>query len=162
VCYFDKLFSKPRASINTICHAIGHPRFDRPDLLVGTGSSGQIPIMAVAMQIRMPFAIVRKSGETTRRIDEGGCHSTRRVEPFNPIDSRYIIIDDTICTGGTIQPILKGMGRQNQCVGIILYQAMDRDWYHNPCTCERIPVVCVEEDIVKVDKLYGWDEAVVV
>lgn len=139
MCYFNKLFEKPRETINAICLAVNDPMFDRPNHLVGIGLSGAIPLMAVSMQTGLPFSVIRKDGYKRPKRD-GGSHSTSRIEPEKEgrID-RYLIIDDQVETGRTIEFIKEVT--PGQCVGIVLYEYVYYE-YHND-----VPLICVANEI---------------
>lgn len=101
---------------------------DGVNLLVGTGVSGLLPLLAVSLRTKIPFAVVRKE---TDLIDSHASSLVETQYSFDDrsiLDARYVIIDDLIETGETIDKILAAMkrfGKSSECVGICLYNADD-------------------------------------
>ena len=89
------------------------PHVDKFDAIVVCGASGML-LSSVADLLHKNIILVRKSSDDT--------HSTVPVE--GPRDGRYIILDDLIDTGHTIQWVYDTMFSFNQyatCIGIVLY-----------------------------------------
>ena len=89
------------------------PHVDKFDAIVVCGASGML-LASVADVLHKNLILVRKSSDDS--------HSTVPVE--GPRDGRYIILDDMIDTGHTIQWMYDTMFSFNQyatCVGIVLY-----------------------------------------
>jgi len=152
MCYFDNVFQSPEATVDTICHALNDPRFDRPECLVGSGVSGAVVLMAVSMRTGIPFAIVRKLGDVERSHMDSGSHSDRYIESTIPKIGRYVIIDDLISSGNTIRNIRNAVGAvydHAQCVGIVLYQNFE----FSCGNYEGIPLAPLLNDIPKVEQL---------
>jgi len=89
--------------------------------LVATGVSGLLALAPLALALKMPFAVVRKSNKN---------HSGCRVEGEEDI-TKYLIIDDFIDSGDTIIKIYKEMYDFNESVpaGILFYDAYKDDLY---------------------------------
>ena len=84
------------------------------DIIVFRGFSGAIVGSALALQLRKPWALVRKPGDST--------HSGRLVE--GDVEGDYIIVDDFIDSGVTVNEIID-VCRKGNCIGVYLY---DRKW----------------------------------
>lgn len=88
------------------------------DTIAFTGVSGAAVAFNVALQLKMPMLCVRKSNEHSHATStigyvEGNIHA-----------KKYLIIDDTIATGSTIENIVNEINSQSpraKCVGIMLY-----------------------------------------
>jgi hypothetical protein len=86
------------------------------DTLVFRGFSGAVVGPTVALQLRKPWALVRKPGDTA--------HSGRRME--GGVAGKYVILDDFIDTGTTINAIVEAVSIvspcRTECVGVVLYE----------------------------------------
>lgn len=85
------------------------------------GVSGLLIGSIVALEMNKVLAIVRKPGE--------GTHSFYSVE--GAPTGRYIIIDDLICSGKTVETIIDAMKAKYHfcpCVGVYCYYSR---WLHN-------------------------------
>lgn len=165
MCYFRNVFERSQATIDTICHALDDPKFDRVDFLVGIGISGILPLLPVSLKSGIVYGALRKSIEADASNNEGGSHSDSHLESWTPTEhrvNRYVIIDDLIDSGKTIKNIIKTMTAQyahSRCVGIILYQNFDiteqRPWWGD------IPLTCLHNDIFELDRMNHREEVVV-
>lgn len=81
------------------------------DTVVCRGFSGATVAPVVAHALGVKWALVRKKGEST--------HSCRNIE--GDIDGKYVIIDDFISTGDTVNKIIEEVGDKAKCVGVYLY-----------------------------------------
>jgi adenine/guanine phosphoribosyltransferase-like PRPP-binding protein len=86
------------------------------------GMSGAIPGGAIAYLLKKQPILVRKA----KPCDES--HSDKEVEGDKKI-RRYIIVDDFIATGTTLDNIINSIHRWNgaKCVGVYLYNGNDND-----------------------------------
>lgn len=138
MCYFDNVFINPEATIQAICHTLNDPKFGRVDIIVGTGVSGALILIPASMASGIPSLYIRKR-------DDQKSHSTRRLEPRIPIDlqnKRYVIIDDTVESGSTIEFIeeeISYISYEATLAGVILYQegfsAYAKNIIDEPLTC---------------------------
>lgn len=97
------------------------------NVLAATGNSGLPLIGALSYITGIPMAAVRKAHD--------GAHDTAMVNGIMPLDMKYVIVDDLISSGRTIQNIVQKMRTghedqwngqgQRQLVGIYLYNS---DW----------------------------------
>lgn len=121
MCYFNNIVQYPVATIDTICHTLQDQKFGHVDAIVGTGVSGILALVPVSIKSGVPFLVIRKKNDSS--------HTSSRIEPYISTDiRRYVIIDDLIDSGNTINQIIKVMTSrfaQSECVGIVLYQARD-------------------------------------
>ena len=157
MCYFSNAVHYPKITTDAICHSLKDPKFDNPELIVGTGMSGTLVLLPTSIQSGIPCLPIRKEQDTARSSHEGGSHSSRYLEgergQYQTI-TRYVIIDDIISEGRTVKYIrekMKCWWPDAKCVGIILYQ----NW--NSCCptnfhCE-IPVTELNGDIEDIRKL---------
>ena len=128
MCYFSHAFQYPQATVDAICHALNNPKFDRVDFIVGRGVSGLMTLLPVSIQSGIRCSAVRKSVDTEMSACDGGSHSGSAVETYLPPGervNRYVIIDDLIESGNTVEQVIQTMTTtytHSQCVGVILYQ----------------------------------------
>ncbi len=104
------------------------------DSLVLRGTSGLVVGVPLSVKVKKPFGVVFKEGGHTRKGFKG---------PIEP--GKFIIVDDFIETGKTIQTILDDeylTERDASCVGILLY----RPRYSQKPTFNEIPVLCLKEE----------------
>lgn len=80
------------------------------DTIVFRGFSGAVVGPAVALRLRKPWVLVRKVGDSS--------HSPRAVE--GNVSGSYVIIDDFIDTGETVDKITSTFS-DGLCVGVYLY-----------------------------------------
>lgn len=157
MCYFSNVFRFPSETIDAIVHALKNPKFNRVDLIVGIGMSGTLPLIPVSLKSNIPCGVIRKPNSS--------CHSSACIEiPLTGSDyiNQYVIIDDFISSGNTIDQIISIMTRQyphSECVGIILYQSNDEMVEHRKINhnwnekLRSIPVIGLEDDIYEMNKL---------
>lgn len=130
------------------------------DFIVGCGASGSTIGCAVAYELDLPLAIVRKDGES--------CHSRyHKVQGDNLMSGDYVVIDDLIDTGRTVQHIVDALDEdsdlvreehwimlgapsprpRNRPVAILLYAQHRSNLYIKDETYRvhdyEIPVVCI-------------------
>jgi len=89
------------------------------DAIAISGLSGLLVGPVVSVTMKKPLVVVRKD-ETS--------HSSYEIETSLPngVTWNYIILDDLICLGHTVERIISTIGRQfsqTKCVGIVLYHA---------------------------------------
>jgi len=86
------------------------------DTVAFTGVSGSLLGPTIAMHFKKRVVIIRKNIM--------GTHSNRMVEGDIKRCHKYIIIDDVVESGRTIQRIVKKIadsGHNSRCVGVFLY-----------------------------------------
>lgn len=96
-----------------VASCIKHLKQFPPEVgLVFTGLSGILVGILVATETRRPFAIVRKENESSHGLPVEG-HTF----------SKYVIIDDFISSGNTIDRILEEVKNhlRAKCIGVILH-----------------------------------------
>jgi len=155
MCYFSNALRYPVPTINAICHSLQDPKFDRVDFIVGTGISGTLLLVPVSLKVNIQCGVIRKSLDVDSDHEDGGSHSSHDVEytPYDRNVNRYIIIDDLIESGKTIDMIIRAMKAvfpHSQCTGIILYQNYDgtKDEFSNGWN--GIPLTCLNNDIFEL------------
>ncbi len=93
------------------------------DALAYTGSSGAAAAYVLGTALDLPVVYVRKKGEDSHG-NKVECNANKPIE-------NYLIIDDFICSGATVEHIVTGIekaARDNRvkvppkCVGVFLYQ----------------------------------------
>jgi orotate phosphoribosyltransferase len=89
------------------------------DTFVCRGMSGCLLTPFLAKEFNKRLCVVRK---------ESNCHDFKTVIGHKPLKN-YIIVDDFISSGSTIQSILDNMNVEHKCVCIFLYSA-DYDVQH--------------------------------
>lgn len=157
MCYFSHVFKFPQETIDAICHALNDPKFGCIDLIVGTGVSGTIISLPVSMQSGIPCGAIRKNLDFKTCSTDGGSHSASMMETFYSIgykDDRYVIIDDLMVSGLTVDRIMELMSEMNdkaKCVGIILYQHGGN--IGTETTHWKIPITNLKEDIEELHEL---------
>lgn len=120
------------------------------DGLVGTGISGIILIAPLALELKVPFAIVRKSKKN---------HSGYDVEGDDNI-SRYLFVDDFIDSGETFSRVYKKMKAFNGAlpIGALFYLGYnDFDCYLHYINNNSSDIKSkIEKEISKLDiPFYG-------
>ena len=98
VDYLEGALSNPKGVCESICRAIDASKVEF-DSVVCRGISGLVVSPIVAMMLGKPLTIVRHSTKNS--------HSHNLVEGI--VGGRYIIIDDLIDTGATIERIRKAL-----------------------------------------------------
>jgi orotate phosphoribosyltransferase-like protein len=95
------------------------------DALAYTGSSGAAAAYVLGVALDLPVVYVRKKGESS--------HGNKvEANTSKPI-SNYLIIDDFICSGATVESVVKGIEKYAKdnhvkppnCVGVFLYAPTD-------------------------------------
>jgi orotate phosphoribosyltransferase len=116
-CYLESLFDKKEYTevVNKAVKQLKELRKKHPfESIAFRGMSGAMIVPAIAHKLGVKMLMVRK---------EDGSHAWHKVEG-DPV-KQYIIIDDFIETGDTINEIIKqiknNVARDIQCVGVYLY-----------------------------------------
>lgn len=107
-------------------------RRERVTHLAATGTSGLSMAYPLSIRCKLPVLAVRRKGET-----DHGAHSGNLIGQGNLLD--YIIVDDFIHTGATIEHIMRSIDQGDdgpvskgpKCRGIFLYQS-SRGWPFMP------------------------------
>ena len=94
------------------------------EVIVVSGKSGIALAFATAMLIDFPIVVVRKAGENS--------HGHKVEGPADKVFTKYLILDDFIDTGTTVNRIVNdlythaeqgyGVGEPAHCVGILEYR----------------------------------------
>ena len=141
-------------TIDAICHSLGDPKIDRVNFLVGTGMSGSLILVPTSVQSGIPCGVVRKQYDKWNCPDDGGSHSCRDLETVFEGEIpvlRYVILDDVMETGRTVDRIIDVMRKEHpgsKCVGIILYQTIYSGQHG-----DGIPIIPVYNDISELKKM---------
>ena len=99
--YFDKIFKEGQQiahSFHDIYQALNKP------IVVGTGLSGSLAIAILHQYYKFPFIIIRKDSDKSHG-SKYECHDV----VFAANDNHYLIVDDQICSGDTVDRIIKDM-----------------------------------------------------
>ena len=97
-----------------------------PDFVACRGLSGISVASAVSYVTGTPMAVVRKPGENP--------HSEGLVNGPYGMKGRYVIIDDFISSGDTVDDIMEAVdsdSKENKCIGIILYSRSMNSTYNS-------------------------------
>lgn len=118
--YLGKVVNhRERQEVIQHCLEVLRPIRDEFDAIVGTGCSGLTMGATLAYLLDKNFVIVRKDGDRS--------HSGFAVEG-NPGYS-YVIVDDLVCSGKTMQRILATMerecGQRPKCLGALLFVGIE-------------------------------------
>jgi len=103
------------------------------DSIACCGVSGMLVVPQIAELLNKHIVVVRKEGDK--------CYSEFRTEGVAPF--RYIILDDLICSGGTvkrIKKVLKQEYHRSLCVGVYCYlpnETVYRPTHEGSKLCER-------------------------
>ena len=92
------------------------------DALAYTGSSGAAAAYVLGVALDLPVVYVRKKGEDS--------HGSKVESNTSKAIENYLIVDDFICSGATVENIFNGIekyAKDNRkkapnCVGVFLYQ----------------------------------------
>lgn len=105
VSYLNEMFDleQRKDRINMAAKIILEKYPDGNITLVGTGLSGTIPVSILSHKLNLPMAIVRK---------EPSPNSTYQVESTEIIRD-YIILDDFIFEGGTVENIINKIKKRH-------------------------------------------------
>lgn len=98
------------------------------DAIACCGTSGLMVVPQIAELLNKNIIIVRKEGD--------GGYSDFIVEGTNT--NRYVIIDDLVCSGGTVRHIIDSInedGYMAECVGVYSYM-------RDECTYRTMPQYC--------------------
>jgi len=103
-------FNCPDIFAGIVERAVKYLKGVKFDTIVFRGFSGAIVGPAVALRLGKSWALVRKVGDSS--------HSLRAVEGY--ILGKYVIIDDFIDTGETVNKIISTFSN-GLCAGVYLY-----------------------------------------
>jgi adenine/guanine phosphoribosyltransferase-like PRPP-binding protein len=100
------------------------------DTIAFSGMSGAAMAFLLSHWMGVPTLCVRKKGDSSHYVS-----STRRYLEGNAVDVRkYLIVDDFISSGATVQYMIDTIGDTNaqaECVGMLMYASYsDRQWTH--------------------------------
>lgn len=115
------------------------------ELIVVRGLSGILVAAAAGSEYGVPFAIVRKPGEST--------HASSGLEiSYNDSDcsdddkyANWIIVDDFISSGATMKAIFEEVENnarriKGKCVGIVLYNGSNENSVWDRTESDSIPI----------------------
>lgn len=147
--YFNFIFYRTEAVVETIAHHLSNPIFGQINAIVGAGLSGTMILIPVHQRTGIKVCPVRKKGTKT--------HSGYLVENSvegPPKSMRYVIIDDFISSGDTISRVqedvrISSWTKRWECVGIILYQQEHSAYSHIP----KLPTVYLKSEVVELDEM---------
>jgi adenine/guanine phosphoribosyltransferase-like PRPP-binding protein len=106
------------------------------DIVVARGLSGTLAATAMGTLFGTSFAIIRKSDENNNGRSVEVVEDDHYDEDTNTFITKkyknWIIVDDLICSGGTIKAIAKAVANRpgiftGKCKGIVLYNPEDGD-----------------------------------
>lgn len=83
------------------------------DAVVVTGKSGHSVAFAAMMFADFPLVVVRKETDQSHGIQIEG--------PVGLHVHRYLILDDFVASGNTVNRVVNTMGADTECVGIVEY-----------------------------------------
>jgi len=97
------------------------------DALAYTGSSGAAAAYVLGVALDLPVVYVRKKGENS--------HGNKVESNADKRIRRYLVVDDFVCTGSTVERVISGIEKQAQenhdlipeCVGVFLYASEEKD-----------------------------------
>lgn len=117
--YLENIFSNNKTFGKTVREVVKSLKQLDFDYLIGTGLSGTCIIPTVALRLNKPFAIVRKDAS----------HGYFQIEGIPKEDKQlsYLILDDFVSTGATVDTILTKMKAFTQrkddiCIGLFAYK----------------------------------------
>jgi orotate phosphoribosyltransferase len=120
--YLENIFSNNKIFRKTVSEVVKSLKQLNFDYLIGTGLSGTCVIPTVALRLNKPFAIVRKDVS----------HGSFQIEglPREEKKLSYLILDDFISTGATVDRIFTKMQdfivrKSDLCIGLFSY----KDYY---------------------------------
>lgn len=101
--YMEEIFTEPKELANRAAAEIRGKDRRGIDLVVGSGVSGSIAAVIIAMKLKKRYAIVRKPYEYSKYCsdDDGRSHSGRVIEGVIASGDRVLFVDDFIGTGRT-------------------------------------------------------------
>lgn len=100
------------------------------DTIAFTGMSGAAMAFLLSHWMNVPLICVRKKNDNSHFVTQ-----TSKILEGNVADVRkYLIVDDFIASGHTIQYVIDSIQTSNlsaECVGILMYASYsDRNWTH--------------------------------
>lgn len=118
--YLKNIFSNNKTFKKTVREVVKSLKQLDFDYLIGTGLSGTCIIPTVALRLNKPFAIVRK---------DTNHHGSFLIEGI-PRENKpllYLILDDFVSTGATVDIILTKMQafiqrKDDICIGLFAYK----------------------------------------
>jgi adenine/guanine phosphoribosyltransferase-like PRPP-binding protein len=113
-CYLWEAFDLVgRAELRSRIERALLPHRHKFDALIATGASGLLMASVLSDRFDIPLAVARKPGE--------GSHAQLDIEGANV--SRYLMVDDFVAGGGTVQRVYHTALRHGRAVvGILLYR----------------------------------------
>jgi adenine/guanine phosphoribosyltransferase-like PRPP-binding protein len=118
--YLQKFFQNPAEVVAWVADEL-KPHLGEFDAIAFRGMSGAMVAPAVAMQLGVPFVLVRKKGD--------GSHSSCEVEALWTTGLRYVIVDDLVSSGTTVHAIQDQLAESGAvCVGISLWYNQATHW----------------------------------
>lgn len=115
---------KSQAQFRAICEALAR---DLPevmnqceaDAIAVRGSSGLSVAFGIRMLADIPFIVCRKGGEQSHS-DQISMAYGSSLEV-----GAYLILDDLISSGKTVEGIVRDLGTDTECTGIVTYDTFD-------------------------------------
>lgn len=152
--YTENTLSGPKNLRDTIRRTVKalRPKVGEFDAIAFRGTSGALMAPIISALLKKHLIMVRK---------RDGHHGQYEVE--GALDCRYIILDDIIATGGTVNTIqleIKDVSPDALCVGIYLYR--DGYWANRHIRPTARPPTCppVEEPLdYSRPSIYSYPQA---
>ena len=110
------------------------------DTIAFCGISGSAMAFILAYQMKLELLAVRKPTENSHYLREMG----GTLLEGNTDTERYLIVDDFMCSGDTINFMLKTIHENrptSQCVALLMYNAMRIGSHKHPITEQSIPFI---------------------
>lgn len=119
MCYFlSAIVSPQRQELVESAKRVLGPRTGEFDAIVVRGMSGAVGGSLIAYALDKPLVVVRKTTEPSH----GSLVEFNNTKLFPP---RLLIVDDFVCTGKTVDEIVKAVfGFQTRVVGIYTYNRL--------------------------------------
>jgi adenine/guanine phosphoribosyltransferase-like PRPP-binding protein len=100
------------------------------DTIAFSGMSGAAMAFLLSHWMSVPLLCVRKRGDGSHYVNQTG-----KILEGNVVDVRkYLIVDDFIASGRTVQNIIDAIevgNRNAECIGMLMYSSFsDRNWMH--------------------------------
>lgn len=108
----------------------------KADAVVVTGKSGHSVAFAALMFADFPLVVVRKETDQS--------HGLRIEGPDGLHVQRFLILDDFVDSGNTVNRIVNAMGGHTECVGIVEYGSRPRPEGRTETTWLDLPAKFVE------------------
>ena len=146
--YNIKLYSK---NVKKICKYLKPFYLSKKfEAIAFTGTSGAALAYPISAELKIPLICVRKSDKNHSGLQIEGCTSV----------AKYIIIDDFIDTGATINRIINKIKKimpNSKCIAVVLYDSESTLTYKNesyfkPKFGNKIPIITSNNDIRKYMK----------